>query len=294
MKKLAVHQHRCKAVAAGVDWITSTASSRDARSELWLTGLRLLKASEREGERPSAWHANGYVGRKSAHVAMGSRDDSVCLQLSSFEAKDQWVECLGACENVSRLDLAVDTQFEPPVPSVSRQIYRDSGHVRPRNGRKPTRRLVLGGDGGSTVYIGARASAQFGRVYDKGVEQGTHRPGVWWRWEVELKGSHAWNTANCLRRLDDPRVMIMLSVNSWFLERTRHSYTSEDQRFTFVGSRQPSTVDRQISWLARGVRPTVHALLALGMRDRVLCALGLPPQSAVDAPGPATTTVECA
>lgn len=284
MKKLKPRVHACKIVDAGVDWMTATASSPSLRENLWLVARRLLETRQREGERPSAWHAHGYGGWKCSHLAFGARRDSVCLQLTSFEAEQEWRHCIGACENVSRFDLSVDTHFDPPVTTLSRKMYVDAGHTKPPNGRKPRRELRVSSDGGSTLYIGARQSEQFGRLYDKGIEQGTHEPGHWWRWEVELKGSAAWNAAGALRRIDDPRIMILLSVNSWFRSRTSHSYSVDQQQFTFVGSRRETDVDRQLQWLARGVRPTVQNLLDHVGRERVLFALGLLPQSAVNGP----------
>jgi DNA relaxase NicK len=170
------------------------------------------------------------------------------------------------------------------VLRLSRQIYHDAGHVAPVSGRKPKRHLIVSGDGGSTVYIGARASESFGRVYDKGVEQKVAPAGTWWRWELELKGKAAYDHAELLAAVDDHRVLLMAKVAHWFRARTTHAYTSSVTELCIQKSRDISTVDRRLRWLAHDVRPTVQALVERVGLARVLFALGLSAQSVVDNP----------
>jgi DNA relaxase NicK len=168
------------------------------------------------------------------------------------------------------------------VPSLSRDVYRDAGHTPSLNGRPPSRSLVVNGNGGSTVYVGARSSEQFGRLYDKGVESKLLSPGKWWRWELELKGDASWNMATQLKRIDEPGAIICATVASWFRQRTSHTYTSSMTSGTLVGSPRLTTIDAKLSWLAQSVRPTVQFLVERVGLDRTLFALGLTPQSAVE------------
>lgn len=282
MRKVKMTVHDCKVSSASVDWLTCTGTSPDSRDGLWSHGLRLLHACKREGEKTAAWHANGYIGRKGPHFGFGSRDDSVCLQLSSFQAEDEWKHCIGTSENVTRLDLAVDTYFDPPLPSLSAKVYRDANHVTSRNGKPPKKTLYVDTDGGSTLYVGARTSENYGRLYDKGVKEKAAQRGTWWRWEVELKGRTAVAQSDALLSADDHRVAIVREVAYWFGTRTSHTYTSSHRQGTLVGPREPTTVDRQLRWLARGVRPTIASLVERVGVDRVLFALGLSPQSVVN------------
>jgi len=285
---------KCKVTNASVDWITCTASTKSSREGLWSVGQRLLHRRKAEGEHATAWHAHGYSGWSDGSVTLGNRRDGCILRLGGQEAGNEWVECLAASENCTRLDLAVDCKLETPVLRLSRDIYRDAGHVPPLRGRKPKRHLIVSGDGGSTVYIGARASESFGRVYDKGIEQKVSQAGLWWRWELELKGETAYNEALRLKAVDDHRVLLMAKVAHWFRTRTMHSYTSTDIHSCLQNSRTPTSSDRQLRWLAQGVRPTVLSLIERVGRDRVLFALGIPPQSAVSPTVPLTTVQECA
>jgi DNA relaxase NicK len=150
------------------------------------------------------------------------------------------------------------------------------------NGKPPKKTLYVDTDGGSTLYVGARMSENFGRLYDKGVKEKVAPRGVWWRWEAEFKGRVAVAQGDALSKSDDYRVAIVSEVSHWFGRRTGHTYTTTDRSGTLVGPRTPTTVDRQLSWLARGVRPTIASLVERVGIERVLFALGLPTQSAVN------------
>jgi DNA relaxase NicK len=272
---------KCKVTGASVDWITCTSATKGARERLWYVGNCMLHRAKLEGEDTTTWKANGYSGWACGSVSLGARKDGCILRVSGKQAGDEWLECFRASENCSRLDLAVDCQLNSPVTALSRQIYRDAGHMPSVNGRKPMRSLIVSGDGGSTVYIGSRASEQYGRVYDKGIEQKVCQAGSWWRWEVELKGSHAMARAKQLESTDDRGVLLMALVASWFRARAGHSFTSTEVPLKIFFAVTLPSDDRKLRWLAHDVRPTVEKLVRRVGRERVLFALGLLPQSAV-------------
>jgi hypothetical protein len=283
---MALHLLKCKVTNASVDWLSVTASTKEKREALWAVGERLLQRGESEGEHTPRWHAHGYSGWCGEHIALGVRKDGVHLRLSSLKSAHYWRHALAASENCSRLDLAVDCELERPVTALSRQIYRDASHIRPETGRPPKRSLIVSGDGGSTVYIGSRASESMGRVYDKGIESKTRPGGTWWRWEVEYKGDRSFAMGSALQGIDEPAVFICATVASWFRSRSSHTFTRSAIPPIYNGNRAPTGADQQLSWLARGVRPTVASLIERVGLERVLSALGLPPQSVVPQPQP--------
>lgn len=280
---------KCKVTNASVDYITCTSATKDAQRALWSVGERVLHRGESEGEHATRWHANGYDGWSNGRVTIAARKDGSMLRISGQQAQYEWLKCIAAAENCSRLDLAVDCELDNPVTTLTRQIYRDVRHVPPKNGRPPKRSLILSGDGGSTVYIGARSSEQFGRVYDKGRETKTLPVGRWWRWEVELKGRASWNYANLLSRSDDHRTLLCAMVNHWFLSRSTHGYTTSSIWPGVPQSVEKSSIEQKLSWLAQSVRPTVSLLVDRLGRDRVMHCLGLLPQSAVPPVVPQST-----
>jgi hypothetical protein len=266
---------------ACVDWITLTATPEGSGGQLWAIGERLLRQDDSVGDCALPWQMKGYRGWHTPHVRMGSRPSGVLLSLSSQKSSDNWRDALAAAENCSRLDCAVDVRCDPPKPTVALDIYRNMGHKPSRSGRPSSSRLIMGSDGGSTVYIGSRQSEFFGRVYDKGIEQQTHRRGEWWRWELEVKGSSAKVLSHQLSSVDVESVAIGCIVARWFRERCGVSFTFSDAIALCKWEPEPTTVDQKLLWLSRQVRPTVIELLRRGERERIWAALDLPMQSAV-------------
>jgi len=284
--------HAASGVNAGVDWCTATTTTKGGSQRLWAVGESLLHAGEGEGETPTRWHGHGYDGWAIPGVRLGSRRHECILSLSSSKARDQWQEAVAASENVSRLDLAVDAKFDPPVTTLAQQIYDDAGHVSSGMGRPPKRTVITGSDGGSTVYIGARSSEQFGRCYDKGVEQNLERPGHWWRWELELKQAPARTASRTLSTHATPTVWLYSIVTNWFARRTGHSLPLLSDAQICNLPRQASSSDATLKWLAQSVRPSILRLLETVPRERVLFSLGLLPQSAVEMSDPPVTPDE--
>jgi DNA relaxase NicK len=95
---------------------------------------------------------------------------------------------------LTRVDVCADFIGEGPDVNAAREAW-ERGEF-DYSGRRPKARdLVLreqcarGAQG--TMYVGARESECFRRVYDKGEEQGCPDPSVvrWYRWEAEFKRS---------------------------------------------------------------------------------------------------------
>lgn len=269
--------YSCKSPTTRVDWITASAPCETEDNPLWTLGQRALNRLQREGENPSRWHSHGYRGWSSTGVRVGSRPDGVTLQLSGDQARDQWLHCFRAAVNVSRLDLAVDTHFHPPIPALASELYRNAGHVPLRNGRRPKSSLIVNSDGGATVYIGRRVSENYGRVYDKGIEQKTAPVGSWWRWEVELKGETALAVSRALAASPAPASYVGGFVAEWFRSRSGCRFASLDEPQNCILQRSSSSTDAKLRWLSSSVRPTIQRLIELVGRERVLLALGLSP-----------------
>jgi len=265
-----------------VDWCTLTASEKGRGSDLWAIGDRLLSEHAGKGDSPVPWQMKGYRGWSATGLRVGSRPSGCILSMSGTECGKNWRDGLRAAENCSRLDLAVDSHFDPVHASLSGDVYREVGHRPSRTGRPVSSRLILGSDGGSTVYIGSRVSEWFGRLYDKGIEQGTHRRGFWWRWELELKGGAALRCANRLESIENECHPLQRIVATWFRDRSGYSFAPLADLAIGNGKPEPTSTDRQLHWLSAQVRPTVQHLLATVGTAKVLDALGLHPQSAVD------------
>ena len=197
------------------------------------------------------------------------------IQLSGRQSADHWKQAVATADNTSRIDVAVDSELKPPVAALAVQLYRQMRRHRTTPGRTAKRTLWTSTDGGATVYVGSRVSENYGRVYDKGQETGTAPAGVWWRWEIELKGETSKSNANAWL-LEDAGCNELAAVTcNWFRARLGTAPPSFSTAFVHNVPSNPSTIDRQLRWLSTGVRPTVQRLLHQIPRERILQALGL-------------------
>lgn len=274
----------CVTTSASVDWVTCTAKNDEGREALWTLGQRLLNAAKHVNQPPARWHGHGYSGFIGAGVRVGARVDSVLLSLSGSQSGNHWKEAVTASDNTSRIDLAVDTEFQPPKPVLARDVYVKMGRHQSPTGRKVRGTIWASSDGGQTLYVGARASENFGRLYDKGIEQQTGQRGFWWRWEAELKGVTARGAANRLLREPIEGNAIASSVSGWFGSRTGVMPGPFTSTVIYNEKSEPSDDDKRLKWLANHVRPTVLRLLDTCGRERVLFALGLSESRPVHAP----------
>lgn len=276
-----------KVVSASVDWITATATTPAAGKALWDLAVSSLPQRLEESEHPTRWHAHGYDGWKITGLRAASRPDGVLVQFSGRQACNQWQHAVSAADNVTRIDLAVDVEYERPERSCAAKLYRDASHASPRNGRPPVCTLITGSDGGTTCYIGKRASDQLGRCYDKGVEQKSHAAGLRWRWEVEFKSERALHVASELMSKSDDREALIATTLSWFRARGARALPVWSGEAINNWHAVAPVVDKRLQWIARCVRPTVLDLTETLGRQRMLGVLGLPdrspfpPQSAV-------------
>lgn len=274
--------HGSTVTTSHVDWVTVTGKSLDQSERLWELGNRLCASGEQKGELPTAWHGHGYRGASVDGCAYGARADGCYLRLSGSKSAEHWREALTACENCSRIDLAVDTQFDDPVTSLVSELYSQVPDASEHGGRPPMKRVVMDTRGGQTLYFGARSSERFGRLYDKGIESKSHGAGQRWRWEVEMKQRAARALSEGVLTAECPTSYVQGAVAGFFWSRARVTIAELQRGVVHNESPEPTRADKLLKWLTIGVRPTVSRLIEVYGRERVLHALGILPKSAVD------------
>lgn len=283
-------------VDGSIDWLTCTCKSAKARTELYAQVTYILDQARDLGETIKPWPFKGYKGLKAFGVRWGTREDSDIAMLSGLDARQHWYTFASLAENVSRLDLAVTCELQYPFPNVSTLCYDwicENAHGLKLSTRRYSHIRDL--DGGQTLYVGSRASDQFGRLYDKAREtQSDELYDRLWRYEVEFKGARA--KAVNERLLDRatvpetakagnaelmlpacPTPEILGTVYLWFDSRHVHPlfYRTSRHVATEIEARVTSD-EASLLWLSRFVRPTVARLQRNGKEDQVFEALQLP------------------
>lgn len=282
-------------VEIGVDWLTCTAKKGELGSEVLRALADSIMSKERAaGEALTDYGAEGFDGWMCGGVRFGERQDDVLFAVSGEVARENWRDALPHAGNVSRLDLQVTAKLEEPDLRVHEKGER--AFIRWRNGEAETRprgKPPKGGvidmiPHGATLMLGTRISDLYLRNYDKGAERLDRHypppssatswvPGLWWRYEAELKRKVARATAMKLAAMD-PKAETDAVRSMVYREFRRKGVTP---RFHEKGRepeierppRAPTNDDRSIRYVRDCVGPMLRRLRDNGRGNDSLAAL---------------------
>lgn len=260
---------------ASCDWLTRTFSDNKIREFVeddFINSAAVLKA---EGHESAAWSWMGYEGYSIGGLSWGRRDDGDILRISGGTAErlfDKYAHYQGNC---SRLDVALTLRWPTPERHVASQAYsRLVGQSDATKRRLYS--LITNSRGGETLYVGSRASDQFGRLYDKDAEQGLQRISCRWRYEVEFKSDRAAKVLELLQPSRERGTMYLGIVRGFFEPRgVKLPPLADEQEIRVEVLAPPRQVDTQLKWLREQVSPVVGRLRRLGMEASVIEALRL-------------------
>lgn len=266
-------------LAVAVDWLTITVSDTPGREMLLQKFQRIAEALSMMGETKKSWGVRDYRGFKCGGARWGTRRTDDILILSGVDAQAYWRIFAAHATNCSRLDLAVTCQTRRCYPHLLDTYLAE---IREIEGYK-TRGYRIDKDVqnfGKTLYVGSRASDQFGRVYDKAAEQrdpvNIHRR---WRYEVEYKNDYAREGLDNLLSLDEPTDLPPLIQNTvwfWFDHRgIPPLFERTSGKTEFEVAAKVTDTSRRLSWLSTQVRPTIQELMRAGLEEDVFRALGI-------------------
>lgn len=272
---------------ADVDWLTVTSGEGKLKNAMFEEAQRVLPMLKELGFVAKPWSFKGYKGWMCGGFRWGTRDDSDICMLSGETARMNFGVFLKLSGNISRIDLAVTVTLAEPVEDVAFAAYQTLGG--PMFGEARCKRkltYMTNTNGGQTLYVGSRASDQYGRLYDKGAEQ---RDGIEaeialgqiWRYEVEFKKYRAKRVGEQLLAIvgGDCNVhnVIGATVHKWFLSRGVPVLASAYEEHPFLTDISATITDdeKTIQWLSTQVSPSVSRLIKNGKVNDVVVALGI-------------------
>ena len=264
-------------LAAGVDWLTCTASD-PARSELLkAVGWGIVYGEAEAGNDLKPWAWKGYDGISAGAASVGARMDGVIVRLSSECAAGNWLGAVQLANNVSRLDLAVTVRMAEQANPAREAYELARNYLSESRGRRVQKAShIETWSEGETAYLGSRQSARFGRLYNKGLESKEERYANCWRWEVEYKGDTATHIAGEMAQCGNSSEPTLAYVWDTFDRWGVPPIWGRGADIPLVSlGRNPSDDDRRLHWLASQVAPAIERLIRRGKRQSVLEALGL-------------------
>lgn len=266
-------------LTCGVDWLTATTND-DVVGKIWYdVFVALAKVTDPKGvDTNSGTKMNRYTGVSAPKLFWGGSNRlGFILIARSNVANLAWTKVAMTAKKVTRIDLAVTVHLKRECLGVAARHYALAG-----KGENAQRKygVVLNSRGGQTCYVGSRQSNFYGRVYDKGAEQGEAK-GFSWRYEVECKSpSNLYMVKEMYQRwLDDKPVMVDISeyVWRWFKDRgvSPVFQPKGGQAFQLDVQMVSMNDEKRIAWLSKQVKPTVAKLIEAGKGQAALSALGL-------------------
>lgn len=268
-------------VRAGVDWLTVTVPIDVAAGELWANNCAVqLDHIAEQGYELYTRAMQGYYGVSAGNCFVGERDDGYICQLTGHHANDHYGAVMREFCKVPRIDIQMTIKYDEMPATLGKDAYNAATRANENLSHRRQRRLVemSGSDGGYTLYIGAPSSEQRGRIYNKEVQSASVEYERTWRYEVVLRNDLASQFAAVCPSEPSARVLYCKAfVLQWFEARGVDVYgINRSTRIILPIKRTlPTDIERQLTWLEKQVKPSLHRLLSSGYRDIVLERLGL-------------------
>jgi len=266
-------------IQSGIDWLSNTAPLGEPNGTQWKhNSIRALEQIAKGGNVVQWRKLQGYEGVSAGNCFFGERDDGALLQLTGEYANAHFSACFNRNGRVPRIDLQFTAKFATMPASIAKKGYSDAKRSNDDlpDGRKRKLYIIVGSDGGDTLYIGAPSSDQRGRLYNKAVQSELPTYTRSWRYEVVFRNELAYNIAARLPSDGNERAEYVLAVVcAWYEAR------GVDCGIYYTGTRPPlplqralpTDVERKLRWIKEQVAPTVRYLNELGFRDTLLAEL---------------------
>lgn len=266
---------------AGVDWLSATLLREEPQSAAWYAYVtNCVLTVHREGNELEARSLLGFNGLKSGGCFAGENEQRYYVQLAG-EYADRFYEGIDRHRpHYSRLDLQVTVKYREYQPDIAKGVYRDflSGNEELPTPNRRKGYIIIGSDGGDTVYLGAPSSRQRCRIYNKAKQSEREAYERCWRYEVVLRNELARDWAAVCYHLGVPLPELCLNtVGAWLEVRgVRVPFRFRGDVAVLPKVRTlPTDVERKLEWLRTQVAPTVTYLIELGFESIIREALGI-------------------
>lgn len=261
---------------AGIDWLTLTVGNDAEGIAEWRNrGIRALESLQRDGYVLKPRGLLGYYGVSAGNCFVGEREVDSMMQFTGPHADRFFDSVYRSDAHVSRIDIQVTVKTVERHANVAKEGYQAA--TKDNDSLPATRRrklsIIMGSDGGDTLYVGSPSSDQRGRVYNKEVQSEQPEHTRCWRYEVIYRNSRATPIAGAIygRGSDHTDICVKYAA-AWF------GLRGVDVNWFFSGVLQPqplirtlpTDVEAKLRWLETQVRPTIAYLNELGFRDTLL------------------------
>lgn len=266
---------------AGIDYLSCSVRHDTSDVAQWRHKCTwAIEGIAREGHQLVPRSLNGYHGVSIGNCFIGEREDGYWWNLTGEYANRYFQHTYHPNAHYSRIDAQITVKYTEPRPDIGKDSYYAASY---HNDRIPAARrrklyIIIGSDGGDTLYIGAPSSDQRGRMYNKEVQSQLERYKGCWRWEVVYKNELATKyAASLFGELTRASQYVFGTVTTWYGDRGVIIPGMLDMGAVVLPKQRAiaTDVEKKLQWLERQVKPSVGYLCDLGFRDTILALLGL-------------------
>lgn len=263
-------------IDCGVDWFTTTATTRNDSTLLLLKAEVISAEESREGFDLKPWRMAGYAGWRCGRVEYGWRDDGAIVRLSSGLAATYWWDVYEITGRCSRVDLQATIRLDGPVPPTIKKMHGKVKRFYKERKDGPRITLWSNNEGGCTLYLGSRQSDLYFRGYNKEAQSGDEFYRSCLRLELEVKHELCQSVLAHLLSCGNVQSGLLGVLSDYLTERGIPTFLSPDLPRS-LNERLPLRTDdlTALRWLRSAVRPTVQRLLEKGLEVEVHDVLGL-------------------
>jgi DNA relaxase NicK len=266
-----------------IDWLTVSSKYQQVVRRWASKCMDLQKLEKADGNQTRPWHLNQYQGQMCGRVRFGFSSSAMLVQLSGQTANDLFPYFWKDHDTITRLDIAVTYRTLESDNEQSTDAYRQALAYRADRPKSALPLLVRDGDGGSTLYVGSRASSRLLRLYNKHAESiarrdpaSTERYVNAWRVELELHDVDAQAVGMMLAEPGAAAPKIRYYLGHYL---GTHGITcpfAVTQEATLpTGFRRRSDRESRLEWLKKSVRPSVDWLKGSCTPEELRGILGL-------------------
>jgi hypothetical protein len=264
---------------ACLDWVTLTGEDGDGETKPMKEAVAAMERLVAEHGQWRNFSLQGYRGQTCGPVSAGFNGDNFIIRVSGKEADniETLIPSFASCRP-TRVDYQVTVRLEKPDKGLASRSF---AIMEKSNGLQgPKRFLAFFTSNSDTLYVGKRTSPVMLRLYDKtfdvNIANGTQHPlGSFWRYEVEYKRQYAKLALDKWLLETNRTEFIKGAVAAEFTKRGAPSFGSvQDYGTALKAYIPPTTVNSNLAWLKTTVRPVFQRLVASGLEQEAMLALG--------------------
>lgn len=266
-------------ITAGVDWLTFIADGR-SNSEQLVEALRpVARDLVARGEKRQPFRFMKWKGEKVGALRFGTWQGTAVAQLSGGLCDSTWTRLVSLPGRATRIDLQTTLTLSESRTEFARSLLRPAAKTRQRRQGGPRRTSYSSSTSGLRIgTVGRRIDRSYLRVYDKGVEAETHKPGILWRVELEAKRDLAPKLWDRLKKETDvPQMCYGSCAHAWKQSDLRWPLPKPGACYALPPeekSEEPPA-HRLAAWLRTSVAPTIPRVLTVFSVADVLDMLGM-------------------